>query len=50
VLWHTRIPSTANANPLPYQLKNGRQFVAIAAGGGGWSASGDALLAYALPD
>ena len=50
VLWRTRIPSTANANPLTYQIESGRQFIAIAAGGGGWSASGDALLAYALPD
>jgi quinoprotein glucose dehydrogenase len=50
VLWATRIPSTANANPVTYQLESGRQFVAIAAGGGGWSASGDALLAYAIPN
>ncbi len=51
MLWKERLPFTANATPLTYRLrKDGRQFVVIAAGGHGWSESGDALIAYALPD
>jgi quinoprotein glucose dehydrogenase len=50
-LWRGRLPFTANATPITYRLRaSGRQFVAIAAGGHGWSESGDALVAYALPD
>jgi quinoprotein glucose dehydrogenase len=49
-LWTRRVPFTANATPMTYRLrKDGRQFLVIAAGGHGWSESGDALLAFALP-
>ena len=50
-IWRARLPYTANATPITYRLrKDGRQFVVIAAGGHGWSESGDALIAYALPE
>ena len=31
-LWHTRLPTAANALPMTYVV-NGRQFVVVAAGG-----------------
>ena len=50
-LWRGRLPFTANATPITYRLSpSGRQFVVVAAGGHGWSESGDAVVAYALPD
>ncbi|MCS5637337.1 MAG: pyrroloquinoline quinone-dependent dehydrogenase [Myxococcota bacterium] len=50
-VWSARLPYTANATPITYRLgSRGRQFVVVAAGGHGWSESGDALIAYALPD
>jgi len=50
-LWRGRLPYTANATPITYRLsKAGRQFLVVAAGGHGWSESGDALVAYALPE
>jgi quinoprotein glucose dehydrogenase len=49
LLWRTRIPGTANANPITYRLGDGRQFVVVAAGGHGWSEAGDTLLAFAVP-
>lgn len=50
-LWRQRIPYTANATPISYRLRpDSRQFVVIAAGGHGWSAPGDTLIAYALPE
>lgn len=50
-IWTYRIPYTANSTPMTYRLhKDGRQFVVIAAGGHGWSQSGDALMAFALPE
>jgi len=50
-LWRGRLPFTANATPMTYRLSpSGRQFVVVAAGGHGWSESGDAVVAYALPD
>ena len=32
-LWSTKLDATANANPMTYQAKNGKQYVAIIAGG-----------------
>jgi quinoprotein glucose dehydrogenase len=40
-LWETKLPATATANPVTYQGKNGKQYVAIVAGG--------AVNVYALP-
>jgi alcohol dehydrogenase (cytochrome c) len=37
VLWQTRVPSQAVGGPITYSV-NGRQYVAIAAGGGGVAA------------
>lgn len=52
MLWETRIPASAHANPMSYVGKtSGRQFVVIAAGGGNKynSTFSDALVAFALP-
>jgi quinoprotein glucose dehydrogenase len=50
-VWRARLPYTANATPITYRLSAAaRQFVVVAAGGHGWSESGDALIAYALPE
>jgi quinoprotein glucose dehydrogenase len=40
-LWSTMVPATANANPMSYQGKDGKQRVAVVAGG--------TLMTYALP-
>jgi len=51
VLWEYQLPAGGYATPSVYML-NGRQYVAIAAGGGGKNVtkSGDSILAFALPD
>ncbi|MEM7411275.1 MAG: pyrroloquinoline quinone-dependent dehydrogenase [Myxococcota bacterium] len=50
-LWRTRIPFTANATPATYRLRaSSRQFVVVAAGGNPLTGTGDALLAFALPE
>jgi glucose dehydrogenase len=41
LLWETKVPAAASANPVTYMGKNGKQYVAIAAG--------DTLVAFALP-
>jgi quinoprotein glucose dehydrogenase len=50
-LWRAALPAAGYATPCTYSV-HGRQFVAIAAGGGGKLAtkSGDAYVAFALPD
>lgn len=51
-LWTTQLPAPGHATPMTYQGKRtGKQFVVIAAGGGGnlGSKTSDALEAYALP-
>jgi quinoprotein glucose dehydrogenase len=53
LLWETRLPASAHANPMSYVgKKTGRQFVVIAAGGGNKYSDvfSDALIAYALPE
>jgi quinoprotein glucose dehydrogenase len=40
-LWSTSVPAAANANPMSYQGKDGKQRVAVVAGG--------TLMTYALP-
>lgn len=50
VLWEHQLPAGGYATPSVYMV-NGRQFVVIAAGGGGKNAtkSGDSVIAFALP-
>jgi quinoprotein glucose dehydrogenase len=49
-IWKHHLPYTANATPMTYRLhKDGKQYLVISAGGHGWSESGDALIAFALP-
>jgi len=50
VLWEYRLPAGGYATPSVYMV-DGRQYVAIAAGGSGKNAtkSGDAIIAFALP-
>jgi glucose dehydrogenase len=54
-LWVTRLPATGHATPMTYRGKSGRQYVVIAAGGGGkytnkYNPRIDAkLVAFALP-
>lgn len=50
VLWETKLPAGGYATPATY-LANGRQYVVIAAGGGKMGTpSGDAYVAFTLPD
>jgi quinoprotein glucose dehydrogenase len=50
-LWRRRIPYAANSLPATYRLRpDSRQFVVVAAGGNPITGSGDALLAFALPE
>jgi quinoprotein glucose dehydrogenase len=51
VLWEHQLDAGAYATPATYMV-DGRQFVAVAAGGGGKlrTKSGDAFVAFALPD
>jgi glucose dehydrogenase len=51
-LWETRLPASGHATPVTYLgPRSGKQFVAIAAGGGGYLSptSSDALVAFSLP-
>ena len=50
VLWETKLESGGYATPSTYMV-NGKQYVVIAAGGGGklGTPSGDAFVAFALP-
>ena len=47
-LWKAPLPAGARATPMTYEA-GGRQFVVIAAGGGGPFGTGDAIIAFALP-
>lgn len=50
LLWETLLPAAGNATPAVYAV-NGRQYVAIAAGGGKSGApSGGSYVAFALPE
>lgn len=51
-LWETTLPASGHATPITYLgPQSGRQFVAIAAGGGGYLSPtySDALVAFSLP-
>jgi quinoprotein glucose dehydrogenase len=50
LLWETELPAAGFATPSTYSV-NGKQYVVIAAGGGKLGTkSGDAYVAFALPD
>ncbi len=50
VLWETQLPAGGYATPCTYGV-NGRQYVVVAAGGGKMGTpSGDAYIAFALPE
>ena len=47
-----QLPGAAEATPMTYEGADGRQYVVIAATGGGFfgnAVTGDELIAYALP-
>jgi quinoprotein glucose dehydrogenase len=50
LLWETKLPAGGYATPSTYEA-NGKQYVVIAAGGGGKlkTKSGDTYVAFALP-
>ena len=50
-LWETMLPASGHATPVTYLGRSGRQFVALAAGGGGYLSPtySDAIVAFALP-
>lgn len=47
-VWSVDLPAGGKATPMTYE-SGGRQFVVIAAGGGGDFGSGDHIIAYSLP-
>jgi quinoprotein glucose dehydrogenase len=51
ILWEYQLPAGGYATPSAYMV-NGKQYVAIAAGGSGKNGtkSGDSIIAFALPD
>jgi quinoprotein glucose dehydrogenase len=51
LLWEHQLPAGGYATPSVYMV-NGRQYVVVAAGGGGKNAtrSGDSVIAFALPE
>ena len=51
LLWETKLPAGGYATPSTYQV-NGKQYIVIAAGGGGkcGTKSGDTYVAFTLPD
>jgi quinoprotein glucose dehydrogenase len=51
LLWETQLPFSGNATPITYEI-DGRQYVAIAAGGGKdpRSKTGGVYVAFALPN
>lgn len=48
LLWETTLPNAANATPAVYEL-NGKEYIAVAAGGGRGRPSGGSFIAFALP-
>ncbi len=51
VLWETTLEASAHATPMTFQGRDGRQYVVVAAGGGGIlrSEPGSRIVAFALP-
>ena len=52
VVWSAELPAGAQATPMAYQARSGKQFVVIAAGGHSAlrTKMGDYVVAFALPD
>jgi quinoprotein glucose dehydrogenase len=53
LLWETKLEASGHTNPITYLGRDGRQYVALTAqGGGGYMAGGlsNSLVAFALPD
>ena len=53
LLWETKLEASAHTSPITYMGRDGRQYVAVmAAGGGGYLGDGlsNTLVAFALPD
>src|SRR5262249_20356879 len=53
VLWETRLEASGHTSPITYMGRDGRQYVALmAAGGGGFLGGGlsNTLVAFGLPD
>ncbi len=53
VLWETKLEANGHASPITYMGRDGRQYVAMMAAGGGaffGGAMSNALVAFALPD
>ena len=50
-LWRTRLDVPAHAMPSTYMGRDGKQYVVITAGGGGFlrTPPGDAVVAFRLP-
>ena len=50
-LWSTKLEAPAHSVPSTYMGRDGKQYVAIAAGGGGFlqSPTADTLIAFTLP-
>ncbi len=51
VIWDVKLEAGAYATPITYQGKNGKQYVALIAAGGGYydRLIGDSVIAFALP-
>src|SRR5262249_24063243 len=53
-LWTAELDASGNAIPITYEGRNGKQYVVIAAGGGGHIGGNrpvsDSLIAFSLPD
>ena len=50
-LWRGELPASGRATPMSFRGRHtGRQFVVIAAGGGGLSIDGDHIVAFSLSD
>lgn len=49
ILWEAKLPASGHATPAVYEM-NGKQFLVIACGGGKGTKSGDAYVAFALPE
>ncbi|WP_425637034.1 PQQ-binding-like beta-propeller repeat protein [Algoriphagus yeomjeoni] len=48
ILWEAKLPASGHATPAVYEM-NGKQFLVIACGGGKGTKSGDAYVAFTLP-
>jgi quinoprotein glucose dehydrogenase len=50
-VWETALPACAHSTPMTFLGKDGRQYVAVAAGGGSFlgAAAGSKIVAFGLP-